>query len=100
MGKLRSRAKWISRNSISSRSGLVERIRATLPELPRARAARYQGELGLSPQDAGVLVGGYTVGENTRAFIAMRVPEPGTWMLAGVALLALGVSRRRKALAA
>jgi uncharacterized membrane protein len=50
--------------------------------------------------NAGVLVGGYTVGENTRAFIAMRVPEPGTWVLAGVALLALGVSRRRKVLAA
>jgi prepilin-type processing-associated H-X9-DG protein len=31
---------------------LVERLRATLPELPRARAARYQQELGLSPYDA------------------------------------------------
>ncbi len=50
--------------------------------------------------NAGVLVGAYSVGENTRAFIGMRVPEPGTWVLAGVALLALGVSSRRKALAA
>jgi aspartyl-tRNA(Asn)/glutamyl-tRNA(Gln) amidotransferase subunit B len=34
----------------------VERIRAELPELPRARAARYQHELGLSTYDAGILV--------------------------------------------
>ncbi len=35
---------------------LVERIRKELPELPRARAARYQSVLGLSPYDAGLLV--------------------------------------------
>lgn len=45
--------------------------------------------------NAGVVVGAYSVGDATRAFIGMRVPEPGTWMLAGVALLALGLSRRR-----
>jgi aspartyl-tRNA(Asn)/glutamyl-tRNA(Gln) amidotransferase subunit B len=36
---------------------LVARLRAGLPELPRARAARYQRQLGLPAQDAGVLVG-------------------------------------------
>ena len=36
---------------------LVARMRAEQPELPRARAERYQRELGLSAQDAGVLVG-------------------------------------------
>jgi len=35
---------------------LVERLRASIPELPRARSLRYQQELGLSPYDAGVLV--------------------------------------------
>ncbi len=35
---------------------LVERLRAELPELPRARAERYQRELRLSPYDAGNLV--------------------------------------------
>jgi aspartyl-tRNA(Asn)/glutamyl-tRNA(Gln) amidotransferase subunit B len=35
---------------------LVERMRAALPELPRARSQRYQNELGLSAYDAGVLV--------------------------------------------
>ena len=35
---------------------LVERLRATLPELPRARAARYVAELALSRADANLLV--------------------------------------------
>jgi aspartyl-tRNA(Asn)/glutamyl-tRNA(Gln) amidotransferase subunit B len=33
----------------------VEEVRATLPELPQAKAARYQREFGLSAYDAGVL---------------------------------------------
>jgi aspartyl-tRNA(Asn)/glutamyl-tRNA(Gln) amidotransferase subunit B len=33
----------------------VEEVRRSLPELPRARAARYQRELALSAYDAGVL---------------------------------------------
>ena len=35
---------------------LVERLRASLPELPRARAQRYTTALGLSAYDASVLV--------------------------------------------
>jgi len=35
---------------------LIERERKALPELPRARAARYQHALGLSAYDAGLLV--------------------------------------------
>jgi aspartyl-tRNA(Asn)/glutamyl-tRNA(Gln) amidotransferase subunit B len=34
---------------------MVEEARRLLPELPRARAARWQRELGLSPYDAGLL---------------------------------------------
>jgi aspartyl-tRNA(Asn)/glutamyl-tRNA(Gln) amidotransferase subunit B len=37
-------------------AALVERIRGELPELPRARAARYRTALGLSDYDAGLLV--------------------------------------------
>ncbi|ACL67658.1 glutamyl-tRNA(Gln) amidotransferase, B subunit [Anaeromyxobacter dehalogenans 2CP-1] len=37
-------------------AALVERIRGELPELPRARAERYQRRLGLSAYDAGNLV--------------------------------------------
>jgi aspartyl-tRNA(Asn)/glutamyl-tRNA(Gln) amidotransferase subunit B len=36
---------------------LVEAERARLPELPRARAARYQRDLGLPASDAAILVG-------------------------------------------
>ncbi len=35
----------------------LDSIRASLPELPAARRARYVAELGLSPYDAGVIVG-------------------------------------------
>ena len=35
--------------------GWIEEARRALPELPRARAARYQRDLGLSAYDAGVL---------------------------------------------
>ena len=35
---------------------LVAEIKATLPELPDERKARYVGDFGLSPYDAGVLV--------------------------------------------
>jgi len=35
----------------------IEQIRRTLPELPRARAARYQRELGLSAYDASLVTG-------------------------------------------
>lgn len=35
---------------------LVNEIKATLPELPDERKARYVGDFGLSPYDAGVLV--------------------------------------------
>jgi aspartyl-tRNA(Asn)/glutamyl-tRNA(Gln) amidotransferase subunit B len=34
----------------------IEEIRATLPELPRARRARYEEDLGLKPETARVLV--------------------------------------------
>jgi aspartyl-tRNA(Asn)/glutamyl-tRNA(Gln) amidotransferase subunit B len=37
-------------------AGWVEQIRASLPELPDAKKARYMAELGLSAYDAGVLV--------------------------------------------
>jgi aspartyl-tRNA(Asn)/glutamyl-tRNA(Gln) amidotransferase subunit B len=51
---------------------LVERLRAALPELPRARAARYQRQLGLSAQDAGVLVGDAGLADFFDAALAAR----------------------------
>ena len=51
---------------------LVARLRASLPELPRARAARYQQALGLSVQDAGVLVGDGRLADFFDAALAAR----------------------------
>jgi aspartyl-tRNA(Asn)/glutamyl-tRNA(Gln) amidotransferase subunit B len=48
----------------------VERIRASLPELPRARARRYQESLGLSAYDAGLLVAERPVAEFFDAALA------------------------------
>jgi aspartyl-tRNA(Asn)/glutamyl-tRNA(Gln) amidotransferase subunit B len=49
---------------------LVERVRRELPELPRARAARYRTELGLSDHDAGLLVADKAVADYFDAVLA------------------------------
>ena len=73
---------------------LVERSRRELPELPRARAARYQRELGLSPYDAGLLVAERAVAEFFDATLAAYGSGPdaakkvANWMNAEVARLA------------
>ncbi len=93
---------------------LVARVRATLGELPRARAERYQRELGLSSQDAGVLVGdagladffdaalsargggveaakkvaNWTIGELSRLVNETGQP-PGSWKLTPAGLAAV-----------
>jgi aspartyl-tRNA(Asn)/glutamyl-tRNA(Gln) amidotransferase subunit B len=50
-------------------------IRAGLPELPAARRARYQADLGLSAYDASVIVGD---GAATALFEAARAAAPAT----------------------
>jgi aspartyl-tRNA(Asn)/glutamyl-tRNA(Gln) amidotransferase subunit B len=73
---------------------LVERVRASLPELPRARAARYQRELALSPYDAGLLVADKAVAEFFDATLAAYGAGPeaakkvANWMNGEVARLA------------
>jgi aspartyl-tRNA(Asn)/glutamyl-tRNA(Gln) amidotransferase subunit B len=49
---------------------LIEEARRSLPELPRARAERYQRELGLSPFDAGLLTAERAVAEFFDAALA------------------------------
>jgi aspartyl-tRNA(Asn)/glutamyl-tRNA(Gln) amidotransferase subunit B len=74
--------------------GLVERVRKELPELPRARAARYQRELGLSAYDAGLLVSERAVAEFFDAALADYGSGPeaakklANWMNGEVARLA------------
>jgi aspartyl-tRNA(Asn)/glutamyl-tRNA(Gln) amidotransferase subunit B len=73
---------------------LVERVRRELPELPRARAARYQRELGLSPYDAGLLVSERAVAEFFDRALELygRSPEAAkkvaNWMNGEIARLA------------
>jgi aspartyl-tRNA(Asn)/glutamyl-tRNA(Gln) amidotransferase subunit B len=51
----------------------LDEIRASLPELPAARRARYAAELGLSPYDAAIIVGD---GAATALFEAARAAAP------------------------
>jgi aspartyl-tRNA(Asn)/glutamyl-tRNA(Gln) amidotransferase subunit B len=72
---------------------LVERVRRELPELPRARAARYQRELGLSAYDAALLVAERPVAEFFDATVASYGPgvdakKVANWMNGEVARLA------------
>jgi aspartyl-tRNA(Asn)/glutamyl-tRNA(Gln) amidotransferase subunit B len=50
----------------------VEEVRLTLPELPRARAARYQREIGLSAYDAGLLTADRELAEFFDAALTAR----------------------------
>ncbi len=82
---------------------LVEAMRRTLPELPRARAARYHGELGLSAYDAQLLTGERAVAEFFDAALAAYGQGPesakrlANWMNGEVARLAheTGLEPRR-----
>jgi aspartyl-tRNA(Asn)/glutamyl-tRNA(Gln) amidotransferase subunit B len=73
---------------------LVERLRAELPELPRARAARYQSALGLSAYDAGNLVADAAVAEFFDAALAAygqgaeAAKKVANWLTGEVARLA------------
>jgi aspartyl-tRNA(Asn)/glutamyl-tRNA(Gln) amidotransferase subunit B len=75
-------------------AALVEEVRRTLPELPRARAERYQRELGLSAYDAGLLVSDRAVAEFFDAALAAYGGGPeaakkvANWMNGEVARLA------------
>ncbi|MEI7988576.1 MAG: Asp-tRNA(Asn)/Glu-tRNA(Gln) amidotransferase subunit GatB, partial [Chloroflexota bacterium] len=48
----------------------VERLRASMPELPDARARRFQSQYGLSPYDADVLITEQAVADYYEAVIA------------------------------
>src|SRR4029077_18063334 len=67
----------------------IEEIRASLPELPRARRDRYVAELGLKPDVARVLVadaGSVALFEGALAAGADAVPA-ATWVTQDVAAL-------------
>jgi len=53
-----------------------EQIRATLPELPQAKQARYVNELGLSAYDASLLVASRAMADFFEAALAALSPSP------------------------
>jgi aspartyl-tRNA(Asn)/glutamyl-tRNA(Gln) amidotransferase subunit B len=73
---------------------LVEEVRRTLPELPRARAARYQREMGLSAYDAGLLTADKAVAEFFDSTLSLHGKGPeaakrvANWLNGEVAKLA------------
>jgi aspartyl-tRNA(Asn)/glutamyl-tRNA(Gln) amidotransferase subunit B len=75
-------------------AALVERVRRELPELPRARAARYRTALGLSAYDAGLLVAEKTTADFFDAALAAYGEGPeaakkvANWLNGEVARLA------------
>lgn len=72
---------------------VVARVRAALPELPRARAARYVADHGLSPADAAILVADKALADFFDATVALRggAAEPArkaaNWLVGEVARL-------------
>lgn len=72
---------------------LVERLRAALPELPRARAASYVQALGLPAADAAILVADKGVADFFDATLALRGGAPeaarkvANWLVGEVARL-------------
>ena len=67
----------------------IEEIRATLPELPRARRARYEDSLGLRPEVARVLVANRAEVELFEAAVALGAPadRAANWITQDLAAL-------------
>jgi aspartyl-tRNA(Asn)/glutamyl-tRNA(Gln) amidotransferase subunit B len=51
-------------------AAFIDAVRATLPELPDEKAARFAGDFGLSPYDAGVLSASRELGSYFEAVVA------------------------------
>jgi aspartyl-tRNA(Asn)/glutamyl-tRNA(Gln) amidotransferase subunit B len=54
----------------------IEQVRATLPELPQAKQARYVNGLGLSAYDASILTGSREMAEYFEAALTPLTPNP------------------------
>jgi aspartyl-tRNA(Asn)/glutamyl-tRNA(Gln) amidotransferase subunit B len=71
-------------------SAFVERVRASLPELPEARAARFQSQYGLTAYDGSVLTDTRESADAYEAVVAAGVPAKlaANWLNGDVAALA------------
>ena len=67
---------------------LIARVRASLPELPAAKRARYQSELKLSPYDAGLLSGAFSsLFEQTLKEYGGEAKKVANWIIGEVSRL-------------
>jgi aspartyl-tRNA(Asn)/glutamyl-tRNA(Gln) amidotransferase subunit B len=71
-------------------AAFVERVRATLPELPEARAQRFQTAYGLTAYDAAVLTDTRESADSYEALVGAGVPAKlaANWQTGDVAALA------------
>jgi aspartyl-tRNA(Asn)/glutamyl-tRNA(Gln) amidotransferase subunit B len=71
-------------------AAFVERVRATLPELPEARAQRFQNVYGLTAYDAAVLTDTRESADSYEALVGAGVPAKlaANWQTGDVAALA------------
>jgi len=66
----------------------IESVRATLPELPDQKAARFSRDYGLSPYDAGVLTASRELADYYEAVVAAVPKEPklaANWVMGELA---------------
>jgi aspartyl-tRNA(Asn)/glutamyl-tRNA(Gln) amidotransferase subunit B len=67
---------------------LVDTVRATLPELPDQKAARFSAQYGLSPYDAGVLTGSRELAEYYEEVVRAAPADPklaANWVMGDLA---------------
>ena len=67
---------------------LIESVRATLPELPDQKAARFSRQHGLSPYDAGVLTGSRELAEYYEEVVRTTAADPklaANWVMGDLA---------------
>jgi aspartyl-tRNA(Asn)/glutamyl-tRNA(Gln) amidotransferase subunit B len=69
---------------------MVAEMRSALPELPEARAARFQEQYGLSDYDAGILIATRQEADCFESLVAARIPAKlaANWQTQDVARLA------------
>jgi len=69
-------------------TALIDSVRATLPELPDQKAARFSTQYGLSPYDAGVLTGSRELAEYYEEVLRTAAADPklaANWVMGDLA---------------
>jgi aspartyl-tRNA(Asn)/glutamyl-tRNA(Gln) amidotransferase subunit B len=73
---------------VAVEAAFIDTIRATLPELPDEKAARFASAFGLSPYDAGVLTASRELGDYFEAVVQLIPQDPklaANWVMGELA---------------